>query len=373
MILPTTLQDAVAPIYRAWHNGRALLFLCLLAAGLLLTACQTQTGAAEGAMAQLTAAPTAAGETAVPSPTPLLLPPAPSTAPPSPIATMTAEPSLIKTPTLSPTAMPTASPTAMPPIASSLIAGPPPALPTPQGIYSRTLRVPILMYHYLSTPPADADIYRTDLSTEPEMFRQQMAYLAANGYTPIDFYDLSLAIVNELTLPDKPVILTFDDGYLDNYQNAFPVLQAYGFTATFFVITDFVDRELPGYMTWDMLKEMAAAGMRIESHSRNHPDLSGKSRDFVIYQLLGSQETLAAHLGYTPRYFCYPSGRYDETTMAILQEVGYWGAVTTQGGRWQGFTDRYEWSRMRIRHATTLPEFITLVDPGNTRGGNALP
>lgn len=94
------------------------------------------------------------------------------------------------------------------------------------------------MYHYVSTPPDDADIYRRDLSTEPEMFRQQMAYLAENGFTPIDFYDLSLAIVNKSTLPDKPVILTFDDGYLDNYQNAFPVLQEYGFTGTFFIITD---------------------------------------------------------------------------------------------------------------------------------------
>ncbi|RMG98577.1 MAG: polysaccharide deacetylase family protein, partial [Chloroflexi bacterium] len=242
-------------------------------------------------------------------------------------------------------------------------------LPTPIGPYSWTLKVPILMYHYISVPPADADIYRYDLSVEPDNFRAQMAYLAENGYTTIDLYDLSLAITNKKELPPKPVILTFDDGYRDNYENAFPVLQEFGLKGTFFVVTEFVDRGLEAYMTWPMLEEMAAAGQRIEPHSKTHADLRNRDRDFLIWEILGSQETIAAHIGYTPRYFAYPGGRYDDAVIQILRELDYWGAVTTISGKWHGFADRYEWTRLRVRHDTTLAEFADLIDPGDTVGG----
>jgi peptidoglycan/xylan/chitin deacetylase (PgdA/CDA1 family) len=219
------------------------------------------------------------------------------------------------------------------------------------------------MYHYISDPPEDADEYRLDLSVSPALFRQQMQYLADNGFTPIDLYDLSLATTGWKSLPEKPVILTFDDGYVDNYTTAFPILQEYGFAATFFIITEFIDQGQPGYMSWAMIEEMAAAGMRIESHSRTHPDLREQPRDVLVWQILGSQETIAAHIGYTPRYFCYPSGRYDDDTIAMLQELDYWGAVTTEGGKWHGYTDRYEWSRLRVRNTTDLPLFADFVEP----------
>ena len=242
-------------------------------------------------------------------------------------------------------------------------------LPTPMGIYSWTLKVPILMYHYVSEPPPGSDIYRTDLSVSPNSFRQQMAFLSENGYTPVDLYTLSLAIVNQATLPEKPVILTFDDGYLDMYDHVFPVLQEYGFTGTFFIISDYIDQEREGYMTWDMVTEMAQAGHRIESHSKTHPDLSQKSRDGLIYEILGAQETIAAHTGARPRYFCYPGGTYNDETIAVLKELDYWGAVTTQNGTWHGFDDRFEWRRVRIRNTTTIEEYGYLLDLEGTLHG----
>jgi len=242
-------------------------------------------------------------------------------------------------------------------------------LPTPMGIYSWTLKVPILMYHYISEPPPGADIYRVDLSVTPDSFRQQMAFLSENGYTPIDMYSLSLAIVNRETLPEKPVILTFDDGYLDNYEHAFPILQEYGFGGTFFIVTDFVDRGREGYMTWEMIEAMSRSGQRIESHSKTHPDLATKSRDGLIFEILGAQETLAAHIGYRPRYFCYPGGTYNEETIQILSELDYWGAVTTQNGTWHGFDDRFEWRRVRIRNTTSITEFGRLLDMEGTLHG----
>ncbi|MCL4869565.1 MAG: polysaccharide deacetylase family protein [Anaerolineae bacterium] len=279
-------------------------------------------------------------------------PTATATDTPSPSPTL--HPSI--TPTITDTPAPTATPTLMP-------------LPTPHQVISWTLQVPILMYHYISTPPDDADIYRVDLSVEPAMFRAQMQYLVENGYSTIDLYDLSLAITNKIELPPKPVIITLDDGYVDNYWYAFPILQEFGLKATFFVITEFVDNNYASYMSWEMIEAMAAAGMRIEPHSKTHPDLSGRDRDYLIYQILGSQETIAAHIGYTPRYFAYPGGRYDELTMQILHELHFWGAVTTQGGKWHNFDSRYEWPRVRIRYTTPLAEFAGLVAAPGTVGG----
>ncbi len=245
----------------------------------------------------------------------------------------------------------------------------PELLPTPSGIYSWTLKVPILMYHYISTPPDDADVYRLDLSVTPEMFRQQMTWLHDNGYEAIDYYDLTRAIVGHAELPEKPVLLTFDDGYLDNYENAFPILQEYGFRGTFFIVTEFIDSGREGYMTWPMIEEMSRAGQRIESHSRTHPDLRDKDRDGLIWEILGAQETLTAHIGYRPRYFCFPGGDYNETVIAILQELDYWGAATTANDTWHGFNERFEWGRLRIRNNTTLQEFANVLNlEGTIRG-----
>jgi peptidoglycan/xylan/chitin deacetylase (PgdA/CDA1 family) len=242
-------------------------------------------------------------------------------------------------------------------------AGVPAPLPTPAYGLTATVNVPILMYHYISEPPADADEYREDLSVSPQAFREQLQYLADNGYTPIDLYDLILAVTRQAALPPKPVILTFDDGYLDHYTNAFPLLREYGFKATFFIITGWVDNGSAAHMNWAMIEEMAAAGMRMESHSKSHPDLTeAEDEEELIWQILGSQETLAAHIGYTPRFFCYPGGRYNDEIIAVLQKLDFWGAVNTASGKLHGHGDRYEWTRLRMRYTTTLPVFADFVD-----------
>ena len=164
-------------------------------------------------------------------------------------------------------------------------------------------------------------------------------------------------------------MITLDDGYRDNYDNAFPILQDAGMKATFFVVTDFIDEGRADYVDWEMVEEMAGAGMRIEPHSKTHPDLTGEERDYVIFEVLGSQETIAAHIGYTPRYFCYPGGRYDDETMAIIEELNFWGAVTTADGSWHGFDERFEWSRIRMRNTTALAEFADLVNLADTVSG----
>ena len=196
-----------------------------------------------------------------------------------------------------------------------------------------------------------------------------MKFLKDNDFHPITLDQLYDYMVHNKPVPVRPVVLTFDDGYLDNYTNAFPLLQEYGFKGTFFVITEFIDSGREGYMTWPMIEEMARAGHRIESHSRTHPDLTEKDRDGLIWELLGSQQTIAAHIGYTPRYFCYPGGDYNEQTIALLRELDFWGAVTTANDTWHGFNERFEWGRLRVRNDTTLAELAQITDlQGTTHG-----
>ncbi len=225
----------------------------------------------------------------------------------------------------------------------------------------RRIAAPVLMYHYISVPPEDADAYRQDLSVTPEDFRAQMAYLAASGYTPISLYDLNLALRWGTPLPPRPVVLTFDDGYRDFYEHAFPVLQELGFTATVFVITARLDAGDPAYLTWAQARELAAAGIDIESHTKDHPSLIGRDAEFLHYQIKGSLESIEAHLGRPAHLFCYPAGRWDEAVLAALPEYGVWLAVVTEGGIEHTTDGVHLLRRVRISGDTDLETFAALL------------
>jgi len=232
--------------------------------------------------------------------------------------------------------------------------------PTPDGDL-RTARVPILMYHYLSVPPEGADRYRLDLSVAPDLFAAHLDRIQAEGYTTISFYELVAHLTQGAPLPDKPIILTFDDGYRDNYENAFPLLVEHQMRATFFVVTDFIDEARPEYLAWDMAREMLAAGMSIESHSRNHATLRKRDNDYLIWQILGSLETLEYELGVRPRFISYPAGEYDQATIDIAHSANYWAGITTEQGVVQRSDELFELQRVRIRGTTTPDDLAALL------------
>jgi peptidoglycan/xylan/chitin deacetylase (PgdA/CDA1 family) len=264
--------------------------------------------------------------------------------------------SLLPTATPTPAQAPTATPVPTP------TSTPAPALePTPDGV-QRTVSVPILMYHYISTPPAGADAYRIDLSTSPEQFAAQLDRLLAEGYTTISLYQLLAHLAQGAPLPAKPVVLTFDDGYRDNYEHAFPLLRERGMTATFFVVTDFIDEERPLYLSWDMAREMLAGGMSIESHGRNHFTLEGQDDNYLVWQALGSLETLQYELGVRPRFVSYPAGDYDQRTIAIFHSANYWAGVTTVQGTEQSSARPFELERIRVRNTTTPDALIRFME-----------
>lgn len=218
------------------------------------------------------------------------------------------------------------------------------------------------MYHYVSAPPADADVYRRDLSVTPAQFESHLKYLASAGYHTITLDDLLYALAQGRSLPLKPVILTFDDGYEDNYTNAFPLLHKYRMVGHFFIITDFVNQERSGYMTWPQIEEMSAAGQRFGSHSRDHPDLRGKSVDYLVWQALGGKEAIQEHLGYHPRWIGYPSGQYDAQTIAVYKAAGYWGGLMTQQGATHTLSHIFELKRVRVRGSHTAKDLGTLLE-----------
>jgi hypothetical protein len=207
-------------------------------------------------------------------------------------------------------------------------------MPTPDGV-ERTARTPILMYHYLSAPPPNADIYRLDLSVSPDLFAAHLDAMRAAGYTTISLYDLVEHLTQGSPLPEK--------------------------SATFFVVTDFMDEERPEYLTWDMARAMIAAGMSIESHGRNHFSLKNRDIDFLVWQALGSLETIEYELGVRPRFISYPIGEYDQLTIDIFRSANYWAGVTTRQGATHDSQNLFELRRVRVRGTTTPEELLRLL------------
>lgn len=205
------------------------------------------------------------------------------------------------------------------------------------------------MYHYLSEPPPGADAVRRDLSTSPGRFEEQLRYLREQGYQSITLYELAAALQRGYPLPDKPIIITFDDGYRDNHTYALPILRQYGFRATFFLLTNRVNEGNPEYLSWEQVVEMSLAGMDMEAHGRSHADLRTKKADGLAWQIRGSREDIEARTHKPVRFFCYPSGKYNKWVTEVMRLEGYWGAVTTKAGVKQRSDQPYELMRIRVR------------------------
>jgi peptidoglycan/xylan/chitin deacetylase (PgdA/CDA1 family) len=216
--------------------------------------------------------------------------------------------------------------------------------------------LPILMYHYVSVPPEKADIYRRDLSVTPGHFEEQLRFLRQQGYHTVTLDQMADALREGKPLPSRPIVLTFDDGYDDNYSNAFPLLKQYGMTGTFFIITDFVNNKRAGYMSWEQIAEMHAAGERFESHTRDHPDLRKRSVEYLVWEATGSAEAIESHLRYRPHWICYPSGHYDEKVVEVFASAGYIGGLTTRQGTVHSVEDLFTLTRVRVHGTTTVPE-----------------
>jgi len=213
------------------------------------------------------------------------------------------------------------------------------------------------MYHHIEVPPAGASELRRSLSVTPSDFETQLLFLEKEGYQAISLRDLALYLTQGAPLPERPVLLTFDDGYRDNYTYAFPLLKRFGFSATFFLVTAPIDAANPDFVSWDEVKEMSRAGMSFEPHSLDHPDMRGRSMEFLVYQILASKGAIEERTGETCRFFAYPSGRYDQSVIDVLQSADFWGAVLTEQGATHTAGRMFELQRVRVQPGDSLDAF----------------
>lgn len=182
-------------------------------------------------------------------------------------------------------------------------------------------KVPILMYHSISHT---TNRKFKQFTVAPSLFAEQMAYLHQHGYTPITVTQLVNALFQEgSVLPEQPIVLTFDDGFADFYTEALPVLKQYGFVATLYVVTGFVNstsywlqREGEAtrlMLTWDQLAEISASGVECGAHSHHHPRLDVLSYSTAQDEIVQSKNLLEHHLSQEASSFAYPYGSYTAT------------------------------------------------------------
>ena len=222
-----------------------------------------------------------------------------------------------------------------------------------------TIRVPILMYHYVRVNPDVYDGLGFRLSVTPTDFAAQMDWLAANDYHTVTMQDLAAFLSGQRGLPSKPIVLTFDDGYADFYTTALPILRSHDFIAVSYVVSNFMN--WPHYMTAAQVRAAQDAGIEIGSHTVGHVDLTRQSYDSLRYQLSASKAALESLLGRPVVSFCYPSGRFGSREVAAVAAAGYQDATTTLGGTWHSLADRYTWTRVRVNGGESLAQFANAV------------
>ncbi|MCX6809231.1 MAG: polysaccharide deacetylase family protein [Candidatus Berkelbacteria bacterium] len=186
-----------------------------------------------------------------------------------------------------------------------------------QDIYA-----PILMYHHIGKKDPQDSYY-----VSPETFDQQMKWLKDNDFRVVTYMDYYKNRTEGIALPSKPVVITFDDGVLDHFTQAFPILQKYGFTGLFFIKTNFVGQT--GYMNWEQIIEMQKAGMEIGSHSANHDNMANMDIGSADRELSLSKKTLEQKLGGKIDFFSYPGGGLSDQIAKEVKSQGYLSALTT--------------------------------------------
>ncbi|MBP2653489.1 MAG: polysaccharide deacetylase [Firmicutes bacterium] len=205
--------------------------------------------------------------------------------------------------------------------------------------------IPVLLYHRVSHK-ADA------LTITSERFRNDLTKLKKNGYETISLRAfVAYLIGKETALPAKPLLITFDDSYQDNYDNAFPILKENNSVAAFFVITGMIDRN-KDRLTSNEIKEMSAAGMSFGSHTVSHLPLSQKPDERMQNELLFSKQFLEEMLGGAISSIAYPEGCFTENAIQMAIEQGYNIGFTVEPGVYSSKITLFKISRIPVFYYT---------------------
>ncbi|MCX6792324.1 MAG: polysaccharide deacetylase family protein [Candidatus Gottesmanbacteria bacterium] len=208
------------------------------------------------------------------------------------------------------------------------------------------IRVPILMYHYVEYVKDKGDTIRKSLSLAPYTFEEEVKTLIGAGYTFMTNAELADALSGKITLPDKPIVLTFDDGYRDFYTDVYPILKKYHVKASAYIISGFLG--YPNNMDASQVRQIADDGLvEIGAHTVNHAWLKGMNEKELVYEVDQCKKTLERLTGKPVVSFAYPYGVFDVPAIQALAEAGFTSAVSTIPGVDQYQTHRFFLYRLR--------------------------
>jgi peptidoglycan/xylan/chitin deacetylase (PgdA/CDA1 family) len=274
--------------------------------------------------------------------------------PPTLVPTYTATATLIPSATLSPTpthtatATPTETPTPTSTATATLV-----PTPTWASFGPGEVTAPILLYHHIAESETGNRYY-----ISPTTFKQQMNKLKELGYETITASELAKVILHGGNLPPRPVVITFDDGDLDVFENAYPILKDLGYVASMYVVSNYMDQ--PNFLSSDQLKKLADSGWEIGSHSSNHYDLTLNYG--LFYQEMNlSRQNIEASVGVELRTFAYPYGKVDPNVMAKISEYGYLAGMGLGTAVTHSPYTIYYLSRQEVQSTYSMETFLTLL------------
>ena len=225
--------------------------------------------------------------------------------------------------------------------------------------------IPILTYHQIAQAPERGAPMRS-LYVSPSAFALQMQSLSLLGYKGLSMTALMPYLQGKKT--GKVVGITFDDGYLNNLENAAGVLKRFNFSSTCYVVSELLgktnewDRALgiasASLMDLDQLKQWIASGQEVGSHTQHHIDLTTTDSQTSHSEILNSRISLSQQLNTDIQQFCYPYGRYASEHVGIVKSSGYVAATTTARGKVHADDSAFELRRVPVARSTSFPQFL---------------
>jgi peptidoglycan/xylan/chitin deacetylase (PgdA/CDA1 family) len=231
------------------------------------------------------------------------------------------------------------------------------------------IRVPILMYHSVSDRP---NVETKPLAVRPSAFAEQLSYLKESGFTPLTVADLVAFLHknNDRSLPERPIVVTFDDGYADFHSEALPLLERYAFPATVFLTSGWVSdagkdaagRPLDTMLTWSQAREAASCGIEIGGHSHSHPQLDQLSDDELRQELRRNKALLEDKIEVPVSTMAYPYGYSSVRVRREVRRAGYWAACAVNNALAADRHDVLALPRLTIAENTSMKMFSRAVE-----------
>lgn len=220
----------------------------------------------------------------------------------------------------------------------------------------KPLRIPIFIYHTIAEGRPSETKAQEVYSTEPKLLEEQLTYLDTHGYTTITMKEAADMLRRGTTSPvAKPVVLGFDDGWVTQYKNAFPILKAHHAKAVFYIFPNPISKD-ERFMTWEELAELRDAGMEIADHTLTHPLLSKQTPEMLHHEMYDSKTMLESKLGISVTNFASPFGYTSDAVVAELKADGYESGRTTDKGSLHTSSSIYALTGYIVHH--DMQDFI---------------